>query len=136
MPHTIIDQTTDWINAMMETPQNGISDFIICLNTPDQRPIGKIGVWQGNEIGFILARQHWRKGLASEALTVIISYLFNQLDLDMLTADIDPRNAASIGLLKKHGFRWDRYEEHTLEVGGEWVDSLYLKLERQHWLHR
>lgn len=51
-----------------------------------------------------------------------------------ITADVDPRNAASIGLLKKAGFVENGYGKDTMVIGGESVDSLYLKLEREEWL--
>ena len=112
---------------MMNGSQNGVTDFIMCLK-PDLSPIGKIGVWQDEEIGFLLARSQWGNGLAQEALQVVLSYLFNDKGFAQLTADIDPRNAASRKLLNKVGFEEYDFKEKTVEINGEWVDSQYLKL--------
>ncbi len=56
------------------------------------------------EIGYILRRDAWGKGYASEAVTRIIDYGFRELGLRRIFADVDPDNAASIVLLEKLGF--------------------------------
>lgn len=117
---------------MVKGEQNGVTDFVIYLK-PDSRPIGKIGVWQGEEIGFLLSRSYWRQGLALEALKGVLTYLFRYRDFGYITSDVDPRNMASIGILKKVGFEQYAFKEKSMEIGGEWVDSLYLKLEKPDW---
>ena len=117
---------------MTNNTGNGVRDFIICLK-PGLTPIGKCGVWEGNEIGFLLVKEQWGKGLALEALRVVLPQLFDDLGFESLVADIDPRNDASLGLLKKVGFEDDGYKEKTLEINGEWVDSQYLKLTGERW---
>ncbi len=52
---------------------------------------------------------------------------------ELLTADTDPRNAASIGLLKKVGLEEYDFQGKTFQVGEDWVDSVYLKLDKQTW---
>lgn len=120
---------------MIEGSKNGSTDFVICLKL-DNTPIGKIGVWEGDEIGFLLNRSFWGQGIAEEALRGILRYLFDQGGFGRITADTDPRNKKSIGLLKKLGFEEYDFRERTLQVGDEWVDSLYLKLEKARWAAR
>lgn len=85
------------------------------------------------EIGYILAREHWRQGLAREALSLIIDHGFSTLGLRRIFADTDPDNAASIGLLRALGFK----EEGLLRA--EWEthigvrDSLILGLLAHEW---
>lgn len=118
---------------MRRSPSNGTADFIICLKACANNPIGKIGVWQGNEIGFQIQHAHWRQGLALEALHAILPYLFNQRNFEALTADIDPRNAGSKALLARVGFVEESYQERSMRVGEEWVDSLWLRLDSDRW---
>ena len=47
-----------------------------------------------------------------------------------LTADVDPDNAASIGLLKSLGFRETHRAERTMQIRGQWCDSVYFALRR------
>ena len=117
---------------MVNSAQNGTTDFIMCAK-PDLTPIGKMGVWQDHEIGFLLEREFWGQGLAFEGLQICVPYLLGDGRMEYLTADTDPRNKASIGLLKKCGFAEDGYKEKTFEIGGEWVDSQYLRLTKERW---
>ena len=120
---------------MLGSTQNGRTDFIISL-TAEEIPIGKIGVWQDQEIGFLLVRERWGQGLALEALQAILPHLFETVNFEYLTADIDPRNKASNGLLRKVGFEDDGYKERSMQIGDEWVDSQYLKLTKSRWQQR
>ena len=117
---------------MVKGEQNGVTDFVICLKS-GSKPIGKIGVWQGEEIGFLLSRSNWRQGLALEALQGTLTYLFRHRDFEYITSDVDLRNLASISILKQVGFEQYAFKEKSMEIGGEWVDSVYLKLEQQDW---
>ncbi|KAK5047203.1 hypothetical protein LTR84_006725 [Exophiala bonariae] len=131
-PHTSIAQTEEWVNKMVSDAQNGVTDFVICLK-PEMVAIGKCGIWQDTEIGFMLAREYWRKGLAEEALRAVLAYFFEERRLLEVVADVDPRNGSSKALLGKLGFVVYDFKEKTFEIGGEWVDSEYLKLTRERW---
>ncbi|MBT2757649.1 GNAT family N-acetyltransferase [Mesobacillus foraminis] len=56
------------------------------------------------EIGFELSKEHWGKGIAFEAVQAIISYGFEQLDLQRIEALIEPPNSSSQRLVEKLGF--------------------------------
>ena len=102
-------------------------DFI--LEHEDQ-VIGKAGCWRLPEIGFILHPDHWGRGFAHEALTAIIAQLFEHFPIPEITADVDPRNAACLALLKRLGFNQTGTASRTWLVGDEWCDSIYLALPR------
>jgi ribosomal-protein-alanine N-acetyltransferase len=96
----------------------------------DGRLIGCAGLYKGDEIGFILHSAFWRQGIVSEAMRAIIPYLFATADIPQLTADVDPHNAASIGLLKTLGFAETHRATNTFFIDGAWYDSVYLALPR------
>lgn len=56
------------------------------------------------EIGYLLNRQHWGKGLMAKCLSKLIEYITNELDLIKVIADIDAENERSIKLVTKLGF--------------------------------
>jgi RimJ/RimL family protein N-acetyltransferase len=101
--------------------------------------IGKIGIYasvdssRSGEIGFLLRRSYQRRGLVSEALSAVIGYLFEQRGVEAITTDVDPRNEASIGILKNFGFVLTGRAQRTFEIGGEWVDSEYRTLMKSGW---
>jgi ribosomal-protein-alanine N-acetyltransferase len=85
------------------------------------------------EIGFALGQAHWGQGLASEALGLLIGFAFGTLGLHRLEADVDPRNAASLRILERQGFRREGLLRERFHVGGEVQDSAFLGLLRREW---
>nr|WP_294851791.1 GNAT family N-acetyltransferase [uncultured Sphingomonas sp.] len=124
-PHQNKAQTQLWLQSMVEGATATSDDFVMVM---DGRAIGKMGAYQLPDFGFLLAPQHWGKGLASEALAAFIAHR-RGIDPDgRLTADVDPRNAASLNLLRRHGFTETGRATATWQVGDELCDSIYLAL--------
>ena len=101
LPHTSIEQSRAWLESMIDAPPDESDDFIV---EHDGSVIGKAGFWRFPEIGYILHPDAWGKGLATEALSAIIAHGFEARNLDVIKADVDPRNHASLRLLQKLGF--------------------------------
>ena len=128
LPHETLDQTRAWLTGMVEAAAAGPSlDFIIEF---DGRAIGKAGFWRLPEIGYILHPDLWGRGLAREALEAVIRVAFERGGVEAITADVDPRNAASLGLLERLGFVRTGFARNTWEIGGVLMDSVYLSLSR------
>lgn len=124
--HETLEETRRWLKDLVD-PEPGSDDFLI---EHQGEVIGKAGAWDLPEIGFLLRPDHWGMGLAHEALTALIGYLFATYDMPNLTAEVDPRNAASLRLLAKLGFVETGRAERTLLWRDEWCDSVYLALRR------
>lgn len=56
-------------------------------------------------LGYLLAPQFWGQGLAAEALRALVDHGIGALGLQRIEAEVDPRNAASLALLARLGFR-------------------------------
>jgi RimJ/RimL family protein N-acetyltransferase len=85
------------------------------------------------ELGYALAREHWGRGLMQEALRALLGYAFGDLRLHRLEADVDPRNASSIRMLERLGFRQEGYLRERWLVGGGVQDSLFYGLLASEW---
>ena len=57
------------------------------------------------EIGFVLARQAWGRGIATEIGEAQLTFGFEQLNCTRLLGLVDPRNGPSIHALQKLGLR-------------------------------
>ncbi len=57
------------------------------------------------QIGYILNRLYWNKGIMSFVVSEIIRYLFRDLKLHKLELSIHPENIASIRIAEKIGFK-------------------------------
>lgn len=83
------------------------------------------------EIGYSLHRDWHGRGLASEALRLILGYLFDGLQLRRVEADTDPRNTASCHLLEKLGFVREGLLRERWFVNGELCDTAFYGLLRR-----
>ena len=128
LPHADRAVTEAWLSQMIERTAAGGEDFAIEL---DGRVIGFVGAGRLPEFGFMVHQAFWGRGIASEASRAFIDYAFGQLGVPALTADVDPRNAASLKVLAKLGFIVTGTAERTFLLGDEWCDSVYLRLDRQ-----
>ena len=61
-------------------------------------PIHKISV------GYRLLERCWGKGIATEALGIMVDYLYEQTDIEIITASTMIENLASANVLTKNGF--------------------------------
>jgi [ribosomal protein S5]-alanine N-acetyltransferase len=120
-PHRTRLQSRAWLAAMVD--DRNAPDFVI---EQEGQVIGKAGCWRLPEIGFILHPHYWGRGLAREAVGAVVDFTFAQFDIPAITADVDPRNGASLRLLDRLGFRETHRAERTMQVGGLWCDSIYL----------
>jgi ribosomal-protein-alanine N-acetyltransferase len=55
------------------------------------------------EIGYLLCRSHWGKGLATEGARVGLKFGFEAFELDRIIALVHPENKASIRVVEKLG---------------------------------
>ena len=127
MPHETLAQSEAWFESLLRPANSMHDEFVIVLG---EVVIGKIGIWQMPEMGFILHPDHWGRGYASEAAAAFVRYVFKAHPIAALPADIDPGNAASHGVLSKIGFVETGRAARTFNVGGAWSDSVYLGLRR------
>lgn len=61
--------------------------------------------YYGREIGFVLSKDYWGKGIMPEAVGAVINYLFNDLNLDFLTCGYYDFNNQSKRVQEKCGFK-------------------------------
>ena len=56
------------------------------------------------EMGYELNREYWNKGIMSEALKMIMDFIFRETDINRIEAYVEPMNTASLKLLESLGF--------------------------------
>ena len=132
LPHETLGETEAWLAGMIANGPDH-PDFII---EREGQVIGKAGFWRLPEVGYILHPDHWGRGLAGEAVGAAIAHVFATTDIDTLSADVDPENAASIRLLERLGFVKTGFAERTWCIGGSYKDSVYYGLSRSDWSAR
>ena len=133
-PITELNDAVEALNRDLESDAQGNSvSWALTLHGQDEM-IGKCILFQFNqahhraEIGFILNRNYWRRGLMSQALEAVIDFAFTTLNLHRIEADVDPDNAGSLGVLEKLGFEREGLFRERWLLNNEWVDSVMLGL--------
>ena len=56
------------------------------------------------ELGYVLGREHWGRGIMHEALVELITFAFQTYALRRIEAEVNPANEASCRLIQKLGF--------------------------------
>jgi ribosomal-protein-alanine N-acetyltransferase len=127
-PWTSQAQARDYLARVAAHAAQGIA-FPWALADADDRFIGtatlhSLNQEQGRaEIGYSLATAWQGRGLAAEALRLLLAHAFGPLGLRRVEADVDPRNAASCRLLERIGFRREGLLRERWRVNGETCDS-------------
>ena len=75
------------------------------------------------ELGYLVRRDRWGQGYATEAAALMVGFGFADLGLHRLWAVCDPANHQSVRVLVKLGMHREGLMRHDLLVGDEWRDS-------------
>lgn len=128
LPHRDMGVTRAWLFKNLDNPA---PDETFVIERAGEA-IGRIAIGS-SEIGFVVAKHCWGEGVGLEACQAFIAHRIAAGDPHIL-ACVDPRNAASLRLLRKLGFLVVERRDRAFEVGGTWVDSLLLRLEAADWV--
>ena len=115
-----------WLQLALELKETGalIGDAAFCIKDDDARQA---------VIGFSVASAYWRKGFATEALTALLDYLFEDIDLHRVTADCDVENVGSWKTLEKLGFRREAHFVESFLVDNRYTSEYYYGLLQREW---
>ena len=86
------------------------------------------------EIGYNLHPDRQGKGLANEAVRLALVYAFDELGLERIEADIDPRNDASCRFVEKLGFVREGLLRRRWRVADEVCDTALYGLLREEYV--
>lgn len=84
-------------------------------------------------VGYALRRDAWGRGHATAALRALLAFAFDALALHRLEADVDPRNAASIRVLERLGFRPEGLQRERWHLHDELQDAALYGLLAREW---
>lgn len=85
------------------------------------------------EIGFTLISNYRGKGFGTEAVQILVDYLFLTMDLIRVQAHADLRNVASQKLLSKLGFKKEGVVRKSMFIRGKWRDLALYSILREEW---
>ena len=96
----------------------------------DAQLVGAIGfikkenIYRKNvEIGYWIGEPFWNQGIASEAICLLVDYIFFHFDVVRVYAEVFSNNPASMRALEKNGFNLEAIHHKSIIKNGELLDD-------------
>jgi RimJ/RimL family protein N-acetyltransferase len=132
LPYTTWQNMNDawaWYARMMGLQEAGGTLQFVVVDKQSAQAAGTCLLFRHDEasaraeLGYVLARTQWGRGVMREALAALIDHAFTHIALRRLEAEIDPRNTASVALLQRLGFTREGLLRQRWSTKGELIDS-------------
>jgi len=85
------------------------------------------------ELGYFIVPSERGKGHISEAILMMVDYLFLSKDVVRIQAKVDPENTASWKALERTGFKREGVLRKTFYCRGKWRDDCMYSILREEW---
>jgi ribosomal-protein-alanine N-acetyltransferase len=131
-----VDEAIAFINKVNISIANNNSIYWVICYRENPKLIGTICLWNINEklykaeVGYELIPEYQGKGIATEALSVVINYGFDEMMLGTIEAYTHKENMASTKLLEKFNFGRNLQEESQLDLTIENLGTLIYSLSK------
>ena len=141
-----VGQMAGWLpHASIEESRNILQMFIdhkktLALELKENgKVIGSLGIEKapdapeiqpellGRELGYVLSKEYWGRGLMPEAVAAVIDYCFRVLGYDYLACAHFVRNSQSRRVIEKTGFRFLKEIKHETRYGTVEDTRLYIQ---------
>ena len=124
----------DWVEKWYNSEKDA---WWWVITDKNDKPLGQIVFGpQGDYywLGYILNPHFRGKGYATEAVRLIVNYLFLSKNIIRIQAECNPENTASIRVLEKVGFNYEGLKRKSIFIQGLYVDSAIYSILREEWL--
>ncbi|NLD26729.1 MAG: GNAT family N-acetyltransferase [Acholeplasmataceae bacterium] len=124
-------ESIDVSQKVLQSFISGKNELAITYKEND-KVIGSVGLhesWANSDseyshlkmknIGYVLSKDYWGKGIMFEAVTAVIRFCFDECKLDALTCGHSPSNKQSKRVIEKCGFSYvkqSEYQDSQLQI--------------------
>lgn len=138
MPHLNIQVSEGILKSFIESGEV----WAIAIKETD-KVIGSFGIHQDEKrrpsncrmIGYVIGRNYWGLGYVPEAVDAVLEYLFNDLELSIVTVYHFPFNHQSRSVILKSGFVYEgTLRQATLAPDGRILDDVCYSMTKEEWL--
>lgn len=136
LPNDTLEETKRFLSTVSSEWEKENPDFYEFAITLDNRHIGAISIYldkshSEGELGWILHKDFWGNGYATEAAFAIKDFSANKLCVEKLVAHCDSQNIDSYRLMKRIGMTLERsnevrYNKNAKEPTKELIYSLMI----------
>ena len=127
-PHNSLSETKSYASDLQKRYNAGKFFDWGLVHKADGKFIGTCGLTTINlnrnscEVGYVLAKKYWGRGLMPEALELVMGFAFDYLEFDRIEARFLEGNMKSLRVMQKMGMVFDRVDYDLFTVGGESKD--------------
>ena len=125
-----LEKDDDWIQPAIEVDGRMVGWLYLKLASVEHR---------GAEIGWTVHPDVQGRGYATEGATALLDLAFGVIGLHRVRAELDPRNAASIGVCRRLGMREEAHhvrDFHDERIPGGWGDTGIYAILEDEWTPR
>lgn len=111
--HRDISETRGYINFLLDNYAKPQSYEWAIVPKYFGEPIGSMGAValnekaQSVEIGYCIGEKWWRRGYTSEALSAVIKFFFEEVGVNRVYSEHDPKNPNSGKVMQKCGMKYE-----------------------------
>jgi len=119
----------DWFN------DPGDSVFFLILDH-EEAPVGQIMYRKKDDylaVGYIIHPDHRNRGFCTEAVQLLVDYLFLATKTERIEAATNPENTPSSRVLEKAGFTYEGTLRRANYIRGEYMDAATYSILRDEW---
>lgn len=133
-PHTSIAETQKVLDHFIEKKKVFAIQY-----KENQKVIGSLGLEKlsldlgapytemiGTEIGYVLSKDYWGKGIMPEAVRRAVRYCFDEVHMDYLLCSHSLTNQQSKRVIEKCGFVFIKEDMRTTQSEGEHLSRYYI----------
>ncbi len=138
-PHQAVEETQGWIRRLRADYEQRAALFWAITLKGEDAVLGAGGFWNFDpgfhiaEIGYELHPAYQGQGIMAEALSAVLAFGFEDLDLHRIEANPLADNAASRNLLFKLGFTFEGNLRERVFFRGRFRDQYYFGLLKEEW---
>ena len=122
----------DWLTQLHAAPR---TSYVLAVQRANsQEFVGLIALNLGKanfknaEVWYKFLPAHWGQGLTTEALTALLTFGFDHLNLHRIEAGCAVENIASQRVLEKVGMTREGRKRQLLPIRGAWVDNYFFAI--------
>ena len=137
-PHLDVEVTRNSIrNWVASYPNPNYYKWAICLKENPEQVIGDISIVEMNEkdssceIGYILGKNYWGRGMMTEALRAVLDFCFTQAGFQKVRARYASLNPASGRVMEKDGMSYLKTITNGVERKDYVADLIYYQISRE-----
>jgi len=120
-------QEEKWFEALAERES---TDHLFAIETCEGVHIGNLGLhginWKDRsaELGIAIGeKDHWGQGYGTDAITTLLGYAFDELNLHRVFLRVNADNPRGIGCYEKCGFVHEGTLRHAVFTAGQYKDQ-------------